>query len=311
MGSLILNQSQNQFTKERNAMKIGRVHYLVALAVGVAVALGIYALQRSSPSERAPSVNGNQVGSTARDRAVEPRTALAVTQSSAPSDGTQGKSARLATLVASGNPADAFAAYNMTMDCVWARQRYQQADLQPIGERSDETKAALADGTLMSKVAESCGDMTDTQIRDRLKYVEAAAAAGIPMAALRLSAEGPFGDPTALANRPDDPAVLEWRQRVSGLIKLAADRGDLTAMASLSNMYESGTGIIGQKDPYKALEYATAKWELQKQLTGAASPYQEKLSAKLASSLTAEQAQSARESGYRIAATAISTGSAK
>lgn len=289
-------------------MKFGLVHYLGTAAVVGAVAFGAYVY--SPPKNELSDSGGTStiVPALAASNVDEARpadakgTAMQPT-ASAPSNGL---SARYASLASSGKPADAFAAYNLAMDCVWARQSYQQADLQPLGERTPETKAALADGTLLTKASEACGDLTDSQIRGRLKYAEAAAAAGVPMAALRLSAEGPFGDPSALANRADDPAVREWRQRVASLIKLAADKGDVTAMSSLSNMYESGTGIIGQKDPYKALEYATAKWELQRQLTGVAPPFQEKLSAKLASALTPEQAQAARESGYRIAAMANS-----
>lgn len=288
-------------------MKVRRTHYVGAVAVAAAANVGLYLHEESSTTVGSGSVataGGSPIAANPSaalpDRAALPR-------STATHDATASTlSTRYDQLAGSGNPTSALAAYNLAMDCVWATQQFHQIELQAPGERSEESKAALTDGSLAARASEACGDLTDAQVQSRLKYVEAAAAAGVPLAALRLSAEGLFGDQTALANRPDDPAILEWRERVSALIKLAADKGDLASMASLSNMYESGTGILGQRDPYKALEYATAKWELQRQLTGRAPPFQDELTAKLAAALTPEQARSAREAGYGIAAAANS-----
>ncbi len=292
-------------------MRVRRVHYVGAVAVAAA-AVSLYLHEESSTTVGGSSVamSGGSSVAAAQPAALPDRPAALVRPVGVHGAAASTLSTRYEQLAGSGNPANAFAAYNLAMDCVWARQQLRQIELQAPGERSEESKTGLTDGSLAARATEACGDITDAQIESRLKYVEAAAAAGVPLAALRLSAEGPFGDQTALSNRPDDPAVLQWRERVAALIKLAADKGDLASMASLSNMYESGTGIIGQRDPYKALEYATAKWELQRQLTGTPPPFQEKLSSKLAAALTPEQAQSAREAGYRIAA-AANTGATK
>jgi hypothetical protein len=211
-------------------------------------------------------------------------------------------------LIATHNPNDAFKAYNLAMGCVWAMQSEKSAELQAPGERSAETVAALKEGSFAVKTAKACGDLTLAQLDRRLKLLEDAAKAGVPMAALRMAGEGPWGDPQALVDRPNDPAVLEWRERVTDLIILAARKGDPSSMTSLSNMYSSGVGVIGKSDQVKALEWNVALWELNKQTTGRVSPSAEQSFQRLSAGLSQKQIMEATQIGQQIAMSATSEG---
>jgi len=211
------------------------------------------------------------------------------------------KSTEFNQLVNSGQPADKLKAYMLAQMCVWATEAQRSAEMTPAAERSPEVRKQLDSGEFKAKAAAECGDLSDQQILGRRKYVQEAAEAGVPTAALRLAEEGPFGDLSALVNRPDDPAVLEWRRHTVDLLKLAAKKGDVDAMGSLSNMYATGGGIIEGRDPVKALEYNTAMWEAVKKATGKESAFAGQKIRELSEGLTAEQIEAAKKAGHMIA----------
>lgn len=214
---------------------------------------------------------------------------------------TASKASEFNDLLKSGAPADRFQAYTLAQACVWAYQAQRTAEMTVPAERDAATTAELERGGFAAKTQAACGDLTDQQLLTRVKYLEEAAEAGVPMAAVRLADEGPFGDPSALMTRADDPAVLEWRKHIGDLIKLAAEKGDYIAMLSLSNMYATGSGVLGVRDPMKALEYATAMWELQKKATGRISEFAEQSTKKLSEGLDAEQVERAKRAGHLLA----------
>ena len=55
----------------------------------------------------------------------------------------------------------------------------------------------------------------------------------MPGAATAWTGEGPFGDKTALTQRPDDPLVDEWVHQAVDMIRLAARRDDGDAITQL------------------------------------------------------------------------------
>lgn len=208
-------------------------------------------------------------------------------------------------LVGTGDPADAFRAYDLATRCAESKADETAAGLQAPGERSAETIAALKDGSFKATTAANCENLTNAQIDGRVKYLRQAAEAGVAMAAIRLVEYGPWGDPTALATRPNDPAVLEWRHEMVGLIELAASKGDYAAMDSLSTMYRTGSGLLGERDPGKALIYATAKWEAYRQATGRTSAFASQEVSQLASALTPRAASAAAAAGREFAMAAL------
>lgn len=80
-----------------------------------------------------------------------------------------------------------------------------------------------------------CAHLTETMKRDRLVYLEKAVKGGAMGAALAFFQAGPFGDPSALITRPDDPLVQEWKQQAGGYLTQAAHSGDMGAMMVIYN----------------------------------------------------------------------------
>ena len=198
-------------------------------------------------------------------------------------------------LVATGKPADAFAAYMLASNCIWARGEFGEDPNLPPEQRKPPAV----------RINEACGNLTASEIGSRFKYVKQAAEAGVPLAAIQLVAEGPNGNRQILYEKPNDPAVLAWREDMTALIELAAQKGDYTAMSSLANMYENGTGVVGKPDYPKALQYATAMWEVYQKTTGRLSPFAAAELVKLEKAMTPEQAIAAREAGIALATEAL------
>jgi hypothetical protein len=68
------------------------------------------------------------------------------------------------------------------------------------------------------------------QLVARIELVEKAARAGIPGAPSAWIEQGPFGDKSALDQRPDDPLVAEWVQQAIAWVKSATRRDDIAAI---------------------------------------------------------------------------------
>lgn len=117
---------------------------------------------------------------------------------------------RVEALAGSADPNDAYRAFRLIDRCARAR----------AAEGRQEAKAA-------------CRDIGPAQLRLRLPLLEAAARAGVPGAVTAWTGEGPFGDKTALAQRPDDPLVMEWVHEAVAMIRAAAGRDDVAAITQL------------------------------------------------------------------------------
>lgn len=278
---------------------------MIAATVALVVGLAIHWADDTEPAATTVATDRNAPDRYARVSGGSPptpaqRSVERATTSPRPSLGDE-----FNRLVGTGDPTDAFRAYDLATRCAESRADEKAAELQAPGERSAETIAALKDGSFRVETAANCENLTSTQIDDRVKYLRQAAEAGVSMAAIRLVEYGPWGDPTALATRPNDPAVLEWRHEMVGLIELAAGKGDYAAMDSLSTMYRTGSGLLGERDPGKALMYATAKWEAYRQATGRTSAFAAQEVSQLASALTPQAASAATAAGREFAVAAL------
>jgi hypothetical protein len=106
--------------------------------------------------------------------------------------------------------------------------------------------------------------MTSVDERERLENLLIAVKAGIPGASTLYVAEGPFGDPSALDNRPDDLLVREWIASALSFLDRDAKRGDLMAITTMANIHDSDS-VFGPKDPEAMFVLLTAYEEILRQ----------------------------------------------
>lgn len=162
-----------------------------------------------------------------------------------------GLSRQVQQLVAAGTPAASFAAYQLLARCERARRVAEQLPQAMM----PATRAWMVKE---EKPATACGDLSPGQTASRLQYVELAAQADVPGAAMAFLTEGPYGDASLNETaRPEHPAVHAWMQRSRAYVKQAADRGELQAIGNMSNYYQ-----FTSPNPALALRYYAAQLAL-------------------------------------------------
>jgi hypothetical protein len=264
----------------------------IAAALVVAAAVTVWSLWRPEqpavqPATAAKPATEARQASTSNAQASLPKLPppVAVTKQA---DAAISLSAKVKELSASPEPRDAYTAFHILRQCKHARDEERQYQLTRRAEQDPERVLLINAGVVGEKfIKQSCGDLKDADFRDKIALVERAAEAGVPMAALYYSAEGPWGDTEALYSRWDDPLVQEWRAKAIRLWHLAAQKGDVTALNAIQSNYETGEGLIAERNSELALRYAVAKhivheaeagrkiwgakWELE-QMTAAVTP---------------------------------------
>lgn len=161
--------------------------------------------------------------------------------------------ARLQRLASGGAPAASWQAYRLVRACM----RLQGRDGRTLaGPPSDlpvegDPLAGIPDP------AAYCAGLTERMRTGRIAWVERAARAGIEGALVALVEEGPFGDPSALQTRPDDPLVKEWKTHVTGLLGEQAGRGNWTGLYLLFTGFAFGNPALAV-DRQSALAYGLA-----------------------------------------------------
>jgi len=159
-------------------------------------------------------------------------------------------------LLASGKPADAYKAFALVQACVdFAKEGdlYTQGNILPgsvmpemIG-MSEEQKA---------RQVKLCKDVTQRMRDSRLDHLAIAARAGVRGASIDFYDAGPFGDPSALVSRPNDPLVIQWKQQAIAQLHASADKGDLSSLGIMVMYRLGGNDLI--QDPIRYRTYMTA-----------------------------------------------------
>lgn len=156
------------------------------------------------------------------------------------------KSARIARLGATGNPRDAFQAYQLANACASIR----------------ESRRTTLPEITPDQVDAQCGDITNDQIRNMEKHLDLAVKAAVPGALVAKSTRGPFGDGLdVLTTRPNDPMVVQWRgDMVDALTAHAAETGELLTLFGLENAHASD--LFGRRDMTLSLTYFLVQIEI-------------------------------------------------
>lgn len=203
---------------------------------------------------------------------------------------------QLARLGASGKPEDAYAAYNLLDDCISFEKdgRLPGLEFELGREMTAEEKAGQR---------QLCAGLTQRQREDRLGYLATAAKAGVPGAATLFLSEGPFGDRSALRNRPDDPLVQAWKRQAIAQLTAQADEAELTSVATLMMAYLRDGDVV-RKDAPQAYGYLLALRLVYDDILapGVTNPYQDDYWHWLQDELTPEQQAAASAKAHAIAA---------
>lgn len=150
-------------------------------------------------------------------------------------------------LIASRDPVKAYAAFTLINDCATYnrdhdRMVYDLAEVQ--SKRSMLPFRGMTDAEKRHD-AVLCAGMSERMRLSRIDYLAIAAKAGVRGAAIQMAQEGPFGDPSALLSRPDDPLVQEWKRTVLDQLTNSAENGDMGTLAYLWAKEVMGDPITG------------------------------------------------------------------
>jgi hypothetical protein len=130
-----------------------------------------------------------------------------------------------------------------------------------LPERDGTEPDAIADP------AHACATVSERMKMARIDHLERAARAGVDGALAELVEEGPFGDPTALTTRPDDPLVKEWKERINGMLNEQAEQGYWSSLYQLFTGFWFGHPAIAA-DRQSALAYGMALRDIMVKLDG-------------------------------------------
>jgi len=166
---------------------------------------------------------------------------------------------RIDRLAASGDARDAYRAWWLLHACVVFERTGR------LPERDGNEPDTLADP------AHACATLNERTKMARIDHLERAARAGVEGALAELVEEGPFGDPTALMTRPDDPLVKEWKARVNGMLSAQAEDGYWSSLYQLFTGFWFGHPAIAA-DRQSALAYGIALRDIMVKLDGVPEP---------------------------------------
>jgi len=170
---------------------------------------------------------------------------------------------RIERLAASGDAHDAYRAWWLLHACVVFERTGR---LPARGEGGTEAPAeAIADP------AHACATLGQRTKMARIDYLERAVRARVEGALAELVEEGPFGDPSALTTRPDDPLVQAWKTRVNGMLSDEAEQGTWTSLYQLFTGFWFGHPAIAA-DRQSALAYGIALRDIMVKLDGIPEP---------------------------------------
>lgn len=158
--------------------------------------------------------------------------------------------AQVARLLATRDPGDALRAYQLVADCDGFNRNHDLLvyDEEEARRWKGDTLPGYRGLNDNEKARETrvCSGMTERERVARLDYLAAAVAAGVPGAAVAFALEGPFGDPSALRTRPDDPLVLAWKATARARLSEAAEAGDMLALNYWQGQTAMGTALTEQ-----------------------------------------------------------------
>ncbi|WP_338679510.1 hypothetical protein OPV09_23605 [Janthinobacterium sp. TB1-E2] len=269
---------------------------LTGIAIAAAIAAVLAVVYWPAPDGGAPDTAATAAASAPPGRSLASYLNIDATPAADAAPVVVSLAQRLERLASSGKPEDAYAAYNLIDDCIVFQRESRLPGMEfELGrEMTAEEKAAQQ---------QLCAGMTQRQREDRLGYLATAAQGGVPGAATLFLSEGPFGDRSALRNRPDDPLVQAWKRQAIAQLTTQADAAELSSVSTLMMAYLRDGDVV-QKDAPQAYGYLLALRMVYNDILtpGTTNPYQDEYWHWLQNELTPEQQAAALTKANGIAA---------
>jgi hypothetical protein len=209
-----------------NAITTGVV--LVALVLAMLFAMRREPAPESLPSPPRAAIESTGGASGAAVRIARPVGSVAPREGVAEERASPSLRQRVERLLTRGTPRDKYQAFNMLVRCAHALDFDRYLKSLPSDAGSMDLRRRYGDGA--QRIGTACGDLTMRQLDQRLELAASAADDGIPGAATAWIEEGPYGDKTALTQRPDDPLIVEWAQQAIARVGAATKRSDTEAI---------------------------------------------------------------------------------
>ena len=128
-----------------------------------------------------------------------------------------------------GTARDRYQAFGVLANCAHALDFDRYVKSLPVNGDTARLRERYGDGAV--RIAAACGDLSARLVEQRVELAASAADDGVPGAASAWIEEGPFGDTTALTQRPEDPLVVEWAEQAIARVHAATKRADTDAIS--------------------------------------------------------------------------------
>jgi hypothetical protein len=189
----------------------------------VAIAAGVVLRIAATPATSAATAHVRMAPAPS----VVPR-AMASAARAGPAQRSVNPRERVERLLQRGTPRDRYQAFAVLAQCAHAVDFDRHLKSLPPGVETTRMRERYGDGS--ARIAAACGDLSARQVEQRLELIAAAADDGIPGAASAWIEEGPYGDRSALTQRPDDPLVVEWAEQAIARVLEASRHSDTEAI---------------------------------------------------------------------------------
>lgn len=166
---------------------------------------------------------------------------------------------QLDALAASHKPANDLAAYFLITHCMEFERDGEVItfDLEEVRQKRNLVPLRGMNAAETAKTVYECAGMTERVRLSRHEFLKRAYDGGERLAILSIAREGPFGDPSALQTRPDDPLVVQWKAWVRSEIVAQAEDGSFPAIGWLGMVTMMGNALF-ERDPRLAYRYGVA-----------------------------------------------------
>lgn len=182
-----------------------------------------------APIAAAPPLQATMTPTAVAPTAVVPIRPVAARGASPRAAPAGAASLRVEPLLRLATPRERYQAFALLADCVHAIDFDRYLESLPVGERTSRLRQRYGDGA--ARIAAACGDLSARQVEQRIALAAGAADEGVPGAASAWIEEGPYGNRSALTQRPDDPLIVEWAERAIERVHAATRRADTEAIS--------------------------------------------------------------------------------